>query len=147
MLKSLLLLSPLLLAGCADAASPYYLDCHGQMQISDIDGRDKNLPIHWVFLIDETKGIIQSRDGEHGPFALTCDKGCEETKIDRQFVQWTVKVTDPAMPNFESHTQTQINRQTWDLAGVTWVGKDRDSDLSAKYDWAKCVRTPRPPTS
>lgn len=146
--RSVSLLSAVLMfSGCADAASPYYLDCDGKFEISGKDGKPETSPLHWAFLIDEGAREVRSRDGENGPFSSACDEGCEGITISDQFVEWTVKVTDKNMPDFESHTHTQINRRTGALAGLTWVGQNRNADLASTATWATCKRSSKPPKS
>ncbi len=135
----------LLSSGCANAASPYYLDCRGEMEIDDLDGQTLISDLHWAFLIDEAVPEVRSREGLHGPFVTSCKTGCDGVDVSNQFIEWTEKVTSPDLPGFESHTHTQINRKTGALAQTTWVGADRNADLNSKATWATCRRSTKPP--
>lgn len=146
LVKSLLLFGVVSLSsGCANAASPYYLDCQGTMEFDDLNGKKQTQALRWAFLVDESGPQVRSREGLHGPFVESCNEGCDGVKFSDQFIEWSEKVTAADLPGFESHTHTQINRKTGTLAQTTWVGADRNADLNSKATWATCRRSSEPP--
>ncbi|WP_313040737.1 hypothetical protein [Sphingobium yanoikuyae] len=143
--KVMLLGICLLPISCSAATPPYYLDCDGKLEYGEEGSKRHTLDVHWAFLIDEEARDVRGREGEYGAYVSMCEQQCDGVKISSEFVEWTSKVIDTELPDFVSHTHTQINRKTGQLAGLTWVGKDRAADLNPQASWAVCKRSSKPP--